>query len=188
MHIALFGGAFDPPHLGHQQVARSLIEHKIVDEVWFVPVKKHPFDKQLTDDADRLAMLTMILDQGLHQMIETYELHHSEKSFSYLTLQHFQTEFPEHEFSWVIGADNVENFPKWFKYKELLDEFEVYIYPRVGSNHGWTLQPGMVWLEKVAPIDISSSLIKHMLKEGESITDLVDPQVERYIRENQLYL
>ncbi len=187
MKIALFGGAFDPPHRGHQRVARSLVEQKIVDEVWFVPVKRHPFDKQLSADKHRVAMLKLIIEPIFQQKIETYELDHSQKSYSFLTLKHFQKTFPHHSFRWVIGADNVENFSKWFKYKELLEEFPVYIYPRDRVKLT-QLSRGMVWLDQVVPITVASSDIREKVKRKESITELVDPEVERYIKENQLYL
>lgn len=187
MRIALFGGAFDPPHLGHQQVARSLIEQHIVDEVWFVPVKKHPFDKQLTEDTHRLAMLNLVVDKNHNQKIERFELDRSQKSFSFLTLEHFQNTFVDYRFSWVIGADNVEHFSEWYKAEELLQKFTVYVYPRVGTNHVWSLPSGMVFLDQMQPINISSTQIKQKVKAGESITDLVDSSVERYIREKELY-
>ena len=186
MHIALFGGAFDPPHHGHQTIAKILIQQKVVDEVWFVPVKKHPFDKYVGEDRHRLAMLEFIVrdEQQLH--IETYELDNSTKSYSYSTLQFLQTKFPEHRFSWIIGSDNVASFPQWFEFEKLLKTFTVLVYPRKGSEHV-TLLSGMKWIKEVEPIDISSTMIRQKVQRGESIHGLVDPEVERYIREQRLY-
>ena len=60
MKIALFGGGFDPPHLGHQFITQTLLERQIVEEVWYVPVKQHPFGKQVSADQHRVAMLKLI--------------------------------------------------------------------------------------------------------------------------------
>ena len=97
MNIAIFGGAFDPPHLGHKFVADSLIEKKIVDEVWFVPVFKHPWanrynKKQLAPYDSRVAMIGMFISD--HQKIA----HFKDVSFTYDTLIYFQKKFPQYLF------------------------------------------------------------------------------------------
>lgn len=186
MNIALFGGAFDPPHQGHQKIADVLIAQHIVDEVWFVPVKKHPFDKFVGEDRHRLAMLKLIVKNKQHQRVETYELDNFSKSYSYSTLKFLQTKFPEYTLSWIIGSDNVASFPQWFEFENLLKTFTVFVYPRKGTEHV-TLLAGMKWVKEVEPIDISSTIIRHKVQKGESIRGLVDPDVERYIADQRLY-
>jgi nicotinate-nucleotide adenylyltransferase len=75
MHITLFGGTFDPPHLGHSTIASALLEKQLADEVWFLPVGEHAFEKKFSPSQHRLAMLELVLETG--QKIEQYELEQS---------------------------------------------------------------------------------------------------------------
>jgi nicotinate-nucleotide adenylyltransferase len=185
MNIALFGGAFDPPHLGHQQVAAALLAKKIVDEVWYVPVKQHPFSKQLrTTDDHRLAMLDLIQQPGTRT--EMYELENDEVSLSYITLKNLSTTYPEHTFSWVIGSDNLKDFHKWDFYQEMLQEFTFYVYPRAGYVFD-PVYPGMIPLKDMQEVVVSSTEIRNRIENGQSIDSLVDARVAAYIAQHQLY-
>lgn len=185
MNIALFGGAFDPPHLGHQQVVNSLLTNHIVDEVWFLPVKQHAFGKQLqVADEHRLAMLQLIQQPGTK--VELYELENDEISLSYVTLRALSQRYPMHTFSFVIGTDNLADFHKWDFYEEMLQEFRFYVYPRAGFPFE-PLRDGMVALHDMPAIAVSSTDIRYAIAHGDSIDHLVDPAIAAYIADNQLY-
>jgi nicotinate-nucleotide adenylyltransferase len=185
MKIALFGGAFDPPHLGHQQITALLLKENIVDEVWYVPVRQHPFSKQLqTTDEHRLAMLRLIQQPGTRT--ETYELENDEVSLSYITLRTLSNRHPEHTFSWVIGSDNLKDFHKWDFYTQMLQEFTFYVYPRAGYAFE-PLYEGMVSLREMPEVAVSSTEVRAHIKAGQSIDSLVDARVAAYIAEHQLY-
>ena len=92
MNIALFGGAFDPPHKGHQLVAATILKEHKVDEVWFLPASKHPFLKPLSSGKDRISMLELILSPGLK--IENFELETDGTSYTYKTLVALRERFP----------------------------------------------------------------------------------------------
>lgn len=185
MKIALFGGAFDPPHVGHQQVAQALLANKIVDEVWFVPVKQHAFGKQLkTTDEHRLVMLQLIALPSTK--IETYELENDEISLSYITLRTLSERYPMHTFSWVIGTDNLADFHKWDFYEEMLQEFVFYVYPRAGFPFE-PLREGMVALREMLEVAVSSTDVRQAVASGQPIDTFVDPAVAAYIADQQLY-
>lgn len=184
MKVALFGGAFDPPHLGHQRVAVELISQNIVDEVRFVPANEHAFGKRMASNQHRLAMCELIINGQVK--VETFELDNTGVSYSYKTLKSLTVSEPEHEFFWVIGSDNLTSFHKWGYYQQLLDEFTVYVYPRKEYPLE-SLRQGMVPLEKMSEIEVSSTLVRERLAAGESISKLVDPQVEEYIEKYKLY-
>lgn len=186
MHIILFGGAFDPPHVGHLQVVRSILEEELADQVWLVPVGQHPFAKKMSADVDRLAMLELTFTQLDSVEIKTYELEKKGVGYSYQTLQHFSQLYPTDTFSWLIGSDNLASFHQWGFYQELLQEFKVYVYPRKGFQLN-PLYPGMTILSEVPEVAISSSEIKEKMTHGLPITDHVVPAVEQYIIENKLY-
>ena len=166
MNIIIFGGSFDPPHLGHMAVAQSVLETEHADELWYVPCFKHPFDKNLTASEHRVAMLRLIATTRIR--INTFEVDRGSVSYTVDTLRHFQHEFTEHTFSFVIGSDQVADFPKWKDYQDLLKNWKRIVYPR----------------EKYP---LSSTQVRERIKAGKPITDLVAPDVERYIMEHKLY-
>lgn len=187
MHICVFGGAFDPPHVGHHQVASSLITHTICDEVWFEPVKMHPFGKVVLANGHREKMLQLILEP--HMQVDTYELNHEGNDFtlSFDTLEALSSQYPEHTFSWVMGSDNLAKFHLWGNFQGILDKYPVYVYPRKGFPFE-PLRKGMTALKNFPEVTVSSTEVRSKIATGQSITGLVDPKVEKYIRENKLYV
>ncbi len=189
MQIALFGASFNPPHTAHRIITEQMLDQKLVDQIWFMPVKEHPFGKKLVPEKDRLAMVTMMaaaINRPTQVFINEFELQKNHLSISYITLTELAKQFPEHTFSWVIGSDNVADFPKWDNYQEMLAKFPFFVYPRPGSNQVQLL-PGMKWIANVPEVEISSTLIRQKIATGESLTGLVEPAVAKYIQEQQLY-
>ncbi|CAN5310229.1 nicotinate-nucleotide adenylyltransferase [soil metagenome] len=190
MHIALFGASFDPPHIAHKLITETLINQKLADEVWLVPVKDHPFGKNLSDEKIRLAMLKLMVETISipdKVRIEEFELEQDQPSYSFQTLSVLSQKYPEHTFSWVIGSDNLAHFSEWFQVKQLLEKFTVYVYPREGSEHDQLLA-GMTLIANVPEVAVSSTLIRENIREGVSIDGLVEPNVAQYIKENGLYV
>lgn len=186
MHIALFGGSFDPPHQAHQIIAQYLLDQKIADEVWYVPVGEHHFAKKMSPAKNRVAMLQGIINSSRIK-IENYELNHSGISYSYGTLLAMSKKYPQHTFSWIIGSDNLASFHKWHEYKKLLAKFTVYVYPRQGFPFQ-PLYPGMVPLEGVKRMRTSSTIVREKIRTHLSIARLVDPKVAQYIKVHRLYI
>lgn len=185
MKVALFGGAFDPPHLGHQQVGREMIAQNVVDGVWYVPVFEHPWAErlnkwQMVAYEHRRAMVELILFPGAKLM------EYQAVSFAYPTLEYFSAKYPAHEFSWVIGSEYLPSFADWKFADKVLSEFGVYVYPR----SGFPLQPlvaGMTALTGFPEMKISSTEFRQKYQAGEDVTKLVDAKVLEYIRKNKLY-
>lgn len=191
MNIFLFGGAFDPPHLGHQQIVTSLIEQQLADQVWLVPTGQHQFDKSMLPAEHRLEMIERLeqnLPQDIRKQVKTekFEIENSGPSRSYLTLQRLSQRNPEDNFFWVIGSDNLSQFHRWYQYQQLLTEFLVYVYPR----RGYPMQPlytGMVPLVGVEQIAVSSRLVRNKLQRGENLEAVMAPSVLEYIQQQGLY-
>lgn len=191
MHIALFGGSFDPIHLGHQLVVAQVLEHQLFDEVWYVPIGNHDFGKKMSSATDRVAMLELILQPRTR--IETFEIDSAEVvSYTHVTLEQLQAKYPDHRFSWLIGSDQLASLYKWGCDREvacfpaLLDHFSFYVYPRTGYPMELPY-PQLIPLTQVKEVAISSTEIRRRCRAGEAITDLVDPQVEAYIKTQKLY-
>jgi nicotinate-nucleotide adenylyltransferase len=191
MHIILFGGAFDPPHLGHSQITRYLLQQQIADQVWYLPVGVHDFLKDMTPVGNRLEMLKIILHEQHSQeldrvKIEDCELHRDGVSHSFDTLEELSQLYPQHQFSFVIGSDNLPDFHRWYSYQQMLEKYKFYVYPRSGFDFK-PFYPEMVKLENVQEVAISSTDIRHKVKQGEVINGLVSQKVEKYIKERELY-
>ncbi len=183
MHIAIFGGSFDPPHLGHLLVANTLVDQKHADAVWFMPCADHPFHKNLTPVEHRVAMLQKL---GHQHSICMYEAHKLNTSYSIETLEYFQALFPYDSFSWVMGSDQLATFNKWHRYQELTDNFHIFVYPREGYP-AHPLHPNMTLLKDVSLSSASSTHTRQLLAAGQSITELTPPDIISYIQLHQLY-
>ncbi|NCN45232.1 MAG: nicotinate (nicotinamide) nucleotide adenylyltransferase [Candidatus Pacebacteria bacterium CG10_big_fil_rev_8_21_14_0_10_36_11] len=191
MQIMLFGGAFDPPHLGHQYITKNILDQNIADQVWYVPAKNHPFAKNMSPAKDRLAMLQFLVAQDSRTRIETYELDKEGVSYSYQTLKALSAKYPEHEFSWLIGSDNLAKFHLWGDgnggdYRIMLGKYKFYVYPRKNFSFS-PLYDNMFPLKNMQEIEISSTLIRNQCLNDSTIDKLVDPAVVEYIKNNQLY-
>ncbi len=184
MQIILFGGAFDPPHLGHEQVTASLLKNHLADEVWYVPVGVHDFDKNLSKAKHRLAMLDCIV--APHTRIETCEIHRKGVSHTYDTLEQLSNQYPQHQFSWVIGSDNLDKFHLWHKYQDMLKKYKFYVYPRANYDFH-PLYLNMIPLKEMRTVEVSSTQIRCRVKRKQSIKQFVNSQVEKYIYQNSLY-
>lgn len=182
MNIGLFGGSFDPPHDGHLTVANTIIAEGYCDVVWFVPCAKHPYQKNLSSSDHRFNMLKTFTNYS----ICAYELNKKSTSYSIETLEYLSDLFPNNTFSWIIGSDQLVNFNKWHRYEDILKKFKVLVYPRTGYSLDKIL-PGMIKLENVKNIDVSSTQIKKLLSENLKIDKLTSPKILNYIKNNNLY-
>jgi len=199
MRVTLFGAAFNPPHLGHQQIVVSLLKEKLTDAVWLVPVKEHPFGKRLAPAADRLAMTQLLANSIQEELgeigenadeqvvrVDTFELDEPGISYSFRTLLALSERYPNHQFSFVIGSDNLATFHKWDQYEAMLAQFPFFVYPR----HGFPFNPlltGMTPMLNMAEVRVSSTQIREKLKTNETIDTLVPTMIVEYIRDRNLY-
>jgi nicotinate-nucleotide adenylyltransferase len=192
--IALFGGSFDPPHLAHQTIPIFLLENKLVDQVWYVPVKHHPFGKTVSSDIDRVEMLKKTIDVivaahpefASKMCIEMWELEQDGTSFTIETLTEMKKKHSEYTFRWVIGTDNLSKFNHWQAYQEILNQFGVLVYPRAGYPSE-SLLPGMVFLKDAPEVKVSSTEIRQRIAFGQSVEEFISPEVENYIEAHKLF-
>lgn len=165
-------------------MARYLLDTNLADAVWWVPCFQHPFAKQMSPAADRLAMLQKLATTN--QPVCDYELTQTTPSYSYQTLQYWSNLQPENTFSWLIGSDQLADFPRWYAYQALLSHYTVYVYPRAGFSLA-PLLPGMLPLSAAPVATISSTQVRQLVAQGHNIEHLVSPAVARYIQDHALY-
>lgn len=182
--VALFGGAFDPPHRGHAQVA-SVVASDTIDEVWFVPVYKHPWAEKYGKEVmapyeHRLAMLQLVL--GNQQKIAEY----LEVGFTYPTITYFENKYPDIHFSWIMGSEYISRFDAFLEGHPRLLDYTFYMYPRKGYPLE-NLYPNMVGLHGMKEVAVSSTMVRAAVVAGESLEGLVEPSVAEYIKQHSLY-
>jgi nicotinate-nucleotide adenylyltransferase len=200
--IALFGGTFDPIHLGHTIVAAEACEHIGAEKIMFVPAKRSPLKGFLpkAGDADRLKMIALAIADSENFQLSDYELQNPAPSYTLQTVRHFQTEFgSEAGICWLLGADSIEDLPHWYRITELIDQCNISTMYRAGCNKPDFSRFESVWgrqrIEKLqrnviatSLIDISSTEIRNRLAAGRNVTGMLHPAVADYICKNKLYL
>jgi nicotinate-nucleotide adenylyltransferase len=183
MKIALLGGAFNPPHLGHLLIAQQVLDFTGVDEVWFLPNFGQIPPKPVETLAHRLAMTNM-----LHlpkTRISTLEIDHELDGDTINLLPHLP---PEHEFSFIIGSDQLPTFHLWGQWETLLAKMPFWVFPRYGYPNE-PLYPNMKLISHKALVgsNISSTKIRERIRAGLSIDTFVPEEVSLYIKKHALY-
>jgi nicotinate-nucleotide adenylyltransferase len=189
MNILLFGGSFNPPHLGHDIVihqAFELIKH--IEELWLLPTYNHAFGKDLAPAADRLEMCQLLIHNSKKTKICSIEIDHQTSGSTYETQKLLKREYPDHNFSFLMGSDQLPEFHKWNNHQQLLNEMPFYVYPRGSHRHDVTY-PNMTLLESPTQIitNISSTLIRNRIKHNLPIGRIIPQNIAKYIIDHRLY-
>lgn len=180
--VALIGGSFDPIHMGHINMARAALEELGADEVWFIPSQSTPLkDRDLTSAKDRLEMVKLACKLDERFKINPVDLKRSGKSYTIDTLKILTQEHPDVEFTWLIGADQYDQFDKWKDADKLVELADFVVCDRngkPGSNSKFQLKS-----VPMRPTPVSSSEIR----QGYKLNYLPD-EVLQYILDHELYL
>ena len=190
--VGIFGGSFNPIHNGHISLARQLRQLAQLDEVWLMVSPQNPWKQQtdLLDDDLRLQMACMALQNEEGIVASDYEFGLPRPSYTWNTLQHLQADFPDHQFSLLIGGDNWERFSGWYHADDILQNYSVVVYPRRGSTIDRDALPPHVTIADTRLLDISSTDIRQRVRQGRSIRRLVpaaiEPLVQQYYRSASL--
>ncbi len=191
MKIGIYGGSFNPIHVGHTSLAKSLCEQKIVDEVWFLVSPLNPLKQEQKSDIlnyeDRLALARIATEMEEYLHVSDFEAHLPVPSYTYITLQKLSEAYPEHDFSLVIGADNWLHFKRWYKADEIIKAYTIIVYKRPGYDVSSVFSNVIV--ADTPLYDVSSTQIRNMIRCGEHpAADVLSPEVLAYIEAKGLYL
>ena len=199
--IALFGGTFDPIHLGHTTVAADAAAVIGADTTIFVPAKRSPlkgfFPK--AGDSDRFKMISLAIAQNKNFKVSDCELKRPQPSYTLETVRQFQGEYGDDTIIyWLIGADSIDELQLWYGITDLIDECNLATMLRAGSESPNFARFEGIWgserIEKLqrnviqtSLVDISSTEIRSRLAAGSDVSDMLHPDVADYIHQHGLY-
>lgn len=191
MKIGLYFGTFNPIHIGHLSIANHMVEFSDLDQVWFVVTPHSPFKKKssLLDNHQRFEMVYQATESYDHLQPSDIEFKLPQPNYTINTLAHLEEKYPKHDFSLIMGEDNLKGFHKWKNYEVILENYNLYVYPRISEGKIETQFDNHDKIHRVkAPImEISSTFIRKAIKDQKNIRPLLPNKVWKYIDEMNFY-
>jgi|TARA_B110000971_G_C19893708_1_gene446615 nicotinate-nucleotide adenylyltransferase len=210
--IGLYGGAFDPVHNAHIEIAKNCIDEVGLNKLILIPTGKSAFKKPLTIAKHRIAMLKIAFNKSNYQISEI-EVKNSKKSenpsYSFDTLEYFFNK-DKNSYFMIIGTDAFADFHLWFKWKEILglchillinradgDIFSKKWHPMIKKliDTHWTNQinnlkcnrTGFIYSIPMQKIDVASQMIKNSIRSKKDVAQMIPSEIENYIKKYSLY-
>jgi nicotinate-nucleotide adenylyltransferase len=192
MKIGLYFGTFNPIHIGHLIIANHIAEYSSLDQIWMVVTPHNPLKNKQTllDDYQRLQMVFLATEDYPKIKPSDIEFKLSQPNYTVNTLAHLKEKFPKNVFSLIMGEDNLMSLHKWKNYEFILENHDIYVYPRISSetdqNVAFKNHPKIHVID--APIvEISSTFIRENIKNNKNIRPLLPEKVWEFIDYNNLY-
>ncbi len=187
--IGLFFGTFNPIHMGHMIVANVMLESTDIDRIWFIVSPQSPFKKRsnLLHEFDRIEMVRAAVYENYKMNVSDVEMHLPKPSYTIDTLTYLTEKHPDKRFVLIIGEDNLHGFNRWKNSDKILENFELYVYPRPVSLASDLIKHEKVTLIDAPKIDISATFIRNFVKEDKSIQYLVPQPVADMIFDKKFY-
>jgi nicotinate-nucleotide adenylyltransferase len=188
MQVGLYFGSFNPIHHGHLIIANYIRQYTDLDQVWFVISPQNPFknNQTLLNEYHRLHLVKIALEGENDLKAVDIEFRLPKPSYTIHTLAYLEEKYPNHRFCIIMGSDSYQNLDKWKNAEALMARYSVYVYLRPGYPLRLDLPVKTTSLE--APLlEISSTRIRDMLKEGRSIRYLVPDSVMEEMERNRYY-
>lgn len=189
MKVALFFGSFNPIHIGHLILANYIVENSDADELWFVVSPQNPLKskKTLLHDHDRYDMVEMAIKNYPKMRACDVEFAMPRPSYTIDTLAYLHEKFPQHQFSIIMGEDNLVSLPKWKNYENLVENHRIIVYPRVFEHEGEAYIHHNIQKINAPIIELSSTEIRKMIKDKKNIRPMLPPEVYEYIDKMGFY-
>ena len=189
MKIGLFFGSFNPIHLGHLAIANYMVEYTDLEQVWFVVSPQNPFKekKNLLAEYHRYELVLRAIGDDPSIRATNIEFTLPKPSYTIDTLTYLSEKNPGKELAIVMGADGLGAFRKWKNYKQIIQHYHRYVYPRSGTDPGNLPNMENVSLVDAPLIGISSSFIRKAIRDGKDVRHFLPPPVWEYIQEMNFY-
>ncbi|MDX8554787.1 nicotinate-nucleotide adenylyltransferase [Tenacibaculum sp. 1B UA] len=190
-NIGLYFGTFNPIHIGHLIIANHLVENSDLDEIWMMVTPHNPFKKKssLLDNHHRLEMVYLATEGYEKIQPSDIEFKLPQPNYTINTLAHISEKHPNYKFSLIMGEDNLKSLHKWKNYEFILEDYNIYVYPRISNG---VVENQFKEHEKIhrveAPIvQISSTMIRNAINEEKNCKPLLSDKVWKYIDEMNFY-
>lgn len=191
MKIGLYFGTFNPIHVGHIIIANHMAENSDLEQIWLVvtPHNPHKQKSTLLDDYQRLHLVHLATEDYPKIKPSDIEFKLAQPNYTVHTLAHLKDHFPQHEFSLIMGEDNLNSLHKWKNFEYILENHDLYVYPRVSVNDENNDLLNHARVHKVAApiVEISSTFIRENIKNKKNFRPLLPEKVWEYIDHNNLY-
>ncbi|SNR54855.1 nicotinate (nicotinamide) nucleotide adenylyltransferase [Lutibacter flavus] len=191
MKVGLFFGTFNPIHVGHMIIANYMAEFSDLDEVWFVITPMSPFKQKssMLSNLHRLAIVNVAVENYPKLKTSDIEFKLPQPNYTINTLIHIEEKYPEHQFCLIMGEDNLKGFHKWKNYETILENYELYVYPRIseGKTESQFLKHPKVHTVNAPIVQVSSTFIRKAIKGKKDISTMLPSNVWKYIDEMNFY-
>ncbi len=196
MNIGILGGTFDPPHIGHLVIADQALAQLKLDEVWFMPAGQppHKMNNRVSAAADRVAMTRLAIQHHAGFRLSTFDVERPGPHYSSTALELLEQKHPQHDWCFIMGADSLEDLPRWHEPRRLIALATLAVAGRPGARPDLKeiehdipgLSARVQWVD--APlVDLSSTQLREMARAGASLRYLVPDEVIAYIHQHRLY-
>lgn len=191
MKIGLFFGSFNPIHIGHMIIANHLAENSALEQIWLVvtPHNPHKEKSSLLNDNQRLHMVHLATEEYTKIFPSDIEFKLPQPNYTVNTLAYLKEKFPQHNFSLIMGEDNLNSLHKWKNYEFIIENYDIYVYPRLYSGD---VNPQFTNHQKIHKtdtpiIELSSTLIRESIKNKKNVKPMLPEKVWEYIDHNNFY-
>jgi nicotinate-nucleotide adenylyltransferase len=200
MKVGLYFGTYNPIHVGHLVIANYMVDYTDLDQVWLVvtPQNPHKNKASLLSDYHRLAIVRIAVEGNDKLKASNIEFDLPKPSYTITTLTYIQEKYPDHDFSLIMGEDNLRTLHKWKNHNEIIDNHQIYVYPRALTEQEREDQLKLqtensfeslasVTLCDAPVMKVSSSFIRKAIKDKKDVQYLLTEPVYKYVKEMHFY-
>jgi nicotinate-nucleotide adenylyltransferase len=187
MKIGIFGGSFDPPHMGHFWICQNAIDCLGLDIVHIIPNALSPFKEKHFVEPHHRYYMSMQLANEVNAIVDDQELNRPEPSYTWDTILNMRGRYPKDELYFIMGSDSLADIYSWYRYDDIISEVIFAVAPRIDYD-GPIIRNEKVKEIKGPSVQISSTELRFRLKNRKIITRLIPEKVLDYIEVNKLYL
>ena len=192
MNIGLYFGTFNPIHIGHLAIANHMVEFSDLDEVWMIVTPHNPFKKKssLLADNHRYQLVQIATEDYPKLKASNIEFKLPQPNYTVNTLAHISEKYPAYNFNLIMGEDNLVSFHKWKNYEVILENHNIYVYPRVHKDSVVITQfdeHPRIHIVNAPIMEVSSTFIRKSIVAKKNIRALLPCKVWQYIDEMNFY-
>jgi len=199
MKVGLYFGTYNPIHVGHLIIANYMADYTALDEVWLIVSPQNPLKQKssLLADYHRYAMVEIAVQDNPKLKPSNIEFKLPQPSYTINTLTYLKEKHPKHEFSLIMGEDNLRTLNKWKNYEEIIQNHKIYVYPRALTEQeqidaqstnkvGKTNSTNIVICDALV-MRVSASFIRNAIKQKKDVRYLLTEPVYKYVQEMNFY-